>query len=111
MSSTVSIWSKPPLLWKPGVRRHQDAELPRPRLVEREPAERLAERAVQVDERGAVALPAVQDGRGAAVDLDRLRLAALARQQHPRPVAEFLQRLEHMAAPRGPTVPCSCVPA
>ena len=85
MSSMVSIWSKPPDCAEAGVRRHVDGELLRPGLVERQPEERLAERAVQVDERRPVA--AVHEDRRPAGDVDRLRLAALARQQHAGGVA------------------------
>src|SRR5262249_49392794 len=67
-----------------GVRRHVDGELLRPRLVEGQPHRRLAEGAVQVDE-GRTAAAMHDDGRSAA-HVNRLRLAALARQEDPGPV-------------------------
>src|SRR5207248_2377683 len=80
-----------------GVCRHVDAEALRPRLVERQPAERLADRAVQVDERRSVA--AVHQHRRPAVQVDALGLTALARQEYPRGVLQLLQRIEHARAP------------
>jgi hypothetical protein len=68
-----------------GVRRHQDLEVARPGVVERQPAGRLAEGTVQVDERRAVA--AAEDHGRPAGDVDHLGRAALARQQHAGGVA------------------------
>src|SRR5262249_44315175 len=91
---------EPPPGPQAGVQGRVDAEVPRPRLVERQPAQRLADRAVQVDQRRAVA--AAEHHHGPAGQVDRLRLAG-AGEEHPRAVTELLERLEHASSwPQGP---------
>src|SRR5262249_44444092 len=76
-----------------GVCRDVDGEVFGPGIVERQPAHALAEAGVEVDQRRAVA--AVDQDGGSAGNVDRFRLAALARQEDAGGVTELAESVEH----------------
>src|SRR6185503_15631749 len=77
---------------KSGVRGNVDRVVAGEQIEKRQPAKRLAERAVQVDQ--GRPLPAAHDHGRPTGDIDDLWLAALARQGDPGSVTEFADRVK-----------------